>query len=483
MCTQTKFCCFSDTAENAKTALMERVFYHQTPSGFVPPDIPRFEEVSRILRPMFRLFASMATVCPPVLLADYPAVSYTGRKRLLYERAVANVVARGERQSDSYLDTFLKHEKIMVKMKRLVPRVIQPRKPEYNVLVGRYIRHLERPVFGIINRVFGSPTVMKGMDAFAQGKAFATSWASFNRPCAIMLDASRFDQHVSIPMLRWEHSIYELFHSQIDRPELRRLLAMQLHNKGCIKTPDAIIKYKVDGCRCSGDMNTSMGNCLLMCSMIYCLLQQIHVSARLHNNGDDCCVIMNESDKEAFLRAVPQFFAQLGFVMVVEEVVYCLEEISFCQTHPVFDGDNWRMVRDPHVSMSKDATLLRKWSSKEYYAYLQCLGKAGLALTSGLPLLQNYYIALTKEYELRFNQCPSERLASHVGGVLNQTGMFMMVGNLKSVEKTVSDAARASFARAFRVLPEVQRMYEEYFLRFRPGENVLLTLPPDPLWL
>lgn len=204
MSARTKYCCFADTAVNAHTALMERVYYHQEQGRFVTPFVPQMSHVSHALRPMFSRFAAMAVRVPPVPLAVYPAVSYVGRKRQLYQRAADVVSARGHRVSDSHLSTFIKHEKIMEKPKRLVPRVIQPRRPEYNVLVGRYIRHLEKPIFGIINKVFGAPTVMKGMDAFVQGQSFANSWAQFAHPVAVMLDAARFDQHVSIPLLSWE---------------------------------------------------------------------------------------------------------------------------------------------------------------------------------------------------------------------------------------------------------------------------------------
>lgn len=476
-----RYCCFADTAVNAQTALMERVYYHQESGVFCAPHVPDSSDVKRVLSPFLSRFRSLVRTCPAVPLSEYPALSYTGRKRTLYERAVVRVQTRGERRSDAYLTTFLKHEKILDKPKRLVPRVIQPRRPEYNVLVGRYIRHLEKPIFGIINKLFGGPTVMKGMDAFAQGEAFSRSWMCYAHPVAIMLDASRFDQHVSIPLLQWEHAVYVLFQEAHNRADLARLLRQQLHNRGIIRCPDGIIKYSVDGCRCSGDMNTSMGNCLLMCAMVWSLAEHLGIKLRLHNNGDDCCVILDECDEKRFTVAVPEWFSTLGFVMVVEGRTAVLEEVSFCQTHPVFDGSSWRMVRDPRVSMSKDATILRRWSRKEYFAYLQCLGKGGLALASGLPLLQAYYLSMRKAYESQYSIAPSEALVGHVSGVLSQSGMFMMAKGLVPTEKRVTDAARASFARAFGILPEAQRKYEHYFSLFHPGDNVLSTLPPDPL--
>jgi len=37
----------------------------------------------------------------------------------------------------------------------------------------------------------------------------------------------------------------------------------------------------------------------------------------------------------------------MGFNMVVEEPVYELEKVVFCQSQPVFDGVSWTMVPIP----------------------------------------------------------------------------------------------------------------------------------------
>lgn len=106
-------------------------------------------------------------------------------------------------------------EKFLEAPKRLVPRLIQPRRPEYNVAVGRYIRQLETYIFKIISKIFYAnepvklPVVMKGFDCFQQARYIVEI---VNRVggdwCAIGIDASRFDQHVGTALLRYEHSKY-----------------------------------------------------------------------------------------------------------------------------------------------------------------------------------------------------------------------------------------------------------------------------------
>jgi hypothetical protein len=51
--------------------------------------------------------------------------------------------------------------------------------------------------------------------------------------------------------------------------ELAELLKWQLQNKGFARTIDGLIKYSVEGCRMSGDMNTALGNCTIMCALVY----------------------------------------------------------------------------------------------------------------------------------------------------------------------------------------------------------------------
>jgi hypothetical protein len=117
---------------------------------------------------------------------------------------------------DAVLSTFVKAEKInLTKKPDPAPRVIQPRSPRYNVAVGRYLKRLEKDIYRALKALAGDVVVMKGYNAGQSGEIIARKWARFNRPCAIGLDASRFDQHVSEAALRWEHSVYtQLFYRE-----------------------------------------------------------------------------------------------------------------------------------------------------------------------------------------------------------------------------------------------------------------------------
>jgi len=450
---------------------MERVFYHAVDGGFAPPRTPSMEVVTDVLSEFTWRFKAHITRTVPQPLLTYPELNYRGRKLALYKRARDHVLGRTYGPNFGVLKTFIKHEKIQVKPKRLVPRVISPRSPEYNVCVGRYIRQLEHRVYEIIDKLWCGPTVMKGRNCIQQATAFADAWSEFHVPAAIMLDAVRFDQHVSVPMLSWEHSIYLSFFPPCYYSELEWLLSMQLFNRGKVRCPDGVLNYQVNGCRASGDMNTAMGNCLIMCAAVYALVRSLGIHARLLNNGDDCTLLVERGSVESVSAAIPGFFGRLGFIIDVEGVVHCLEHIVFCQTQPVFDGRRWAMVRDPRVAISKDVTILRHWTLKEYAVYLQQLGIAGLAAYGNMPVWSSFYKCLSRS---KTEGHVSPGLIAHILGPILDSGLGRLsLGTNNCGDVTMQ--SRTSFALAFGIIPTAQRWLERYYDSLDPGTGVLCT--------
>jgi hypothetical protein len=347
---------------------------------------------------------------------------------------------------DARLKTFVKAEKLNLSKKPdPAPRVIQPRDPRYNVVVGPYLKPLEHKVYKAIAAVWGGPTVMKGFNAVEQGCIIRGMWDSLGDPIAISIDASRFDQHVSADALRWEHSVYNGVYKS---PLLAKLLSWQVGNEGKAFTPEGVVTYSVAGCRMSGDMNTALGNCLLMCAMCHQLFEKLGIVGRLANNGDDCVLFVERRDAARLIKTIPKFFLGFGFTMKVEAPVDVFEKIEFCQTQPVYDGTTWRMVRSPRVCLDKDGINLRP-GNRSFEGWLGSVGECGMALTSGIPILQSYYQYLI-------------RVSNGKRAVLEVTGMEYLRGNLiSSAPSSISDDARLSFWRAFGVQPHRQVLIEE----------------------
>jgi len=89
-----------------------------------------------------------------------------------------------------------------------------------------------------------------------------------------------------------EHKVWKRMVPNGDRGHLKYLLDMQLENKGVSYVDGYKFKYRTDGCRMSGDMNTSSGNCMIMCILLGSYLDTLGVDYRFANNGDDCVIIL-----------------------------------------------------------------------------------------------------------------------------------------------------------------------------------------------
>lgn len=446
----------ANNLKNMVRGITERVLYVVRDGRLSQPPQPKEGVFGRLAKLRGRLIKRMPPT-PVVDIQDYPGL-YTGRKRAVYQRAVDSLMVRDVSRVDSYVSTFLKAEKINFDVKiDPAPRVIQPRSPRYNVMVGRYLKLFEKRVISGFEREFGYAVICKGKNASEVGEVLAKNWASLEEPVAVGLDASRFDQHVSADALRFEHSFYNaVFQSD----ELRRLLGWQIDNRGIARVEGKRLDYTVHGCRMSGDINTSLGNCILMSCMVIGYCEKVGITYRLSNNGDDCVLMVNRGQMHK-LAGLSNWMLEFGFTLTQEEPVYELEKVVFCQAQPVHTSTGWRMVRDPRSAMSKDCVSLLGWDNDQALgSWATAISGCGLSLTSGVPVWEAWYRQL-------------QRLGSQTTeGVVErqwECGMGYMARGVVAGE--VDDAARVSFWRAFGITPDQQVALEEEY-------NAPLTLGP-----
>jgi hypothetical protein len=447
--------------QNARRAILERIFCVEGADGNLQaPPHPRPGVFKAALR-QFR--ATLGGYLPSTNRCSYDEFLslVPARKKKTYLAAVESLAAVPVSLKDSFLSTFIKMEKILFSVKPdPAPRVIQPRHPRYNVEVGRFLKPLEHQIYEAVASLFGSPTIMKGYNASEQGRIIADKWYSFICPVAIGLDASRFDQHVSTDALRWEHGVYvSCFHDRDERAFLKDLLKWQLNNRGFCRLPDGTIKYKTDGCRMSGDMNTALGNCILMCAMVWSLMKRLGIDKyELVNNGDDCVLIVESCHLEAIRWAIPHFFLSMGFTMKVEDPVFELEKIEFCQTHPLHLGNGeYVMVRNCPNAIAKDCVCTLPLVSEEELEYwCDAVGQCGLALTGGVPIYQEFYSAL-----IRLGRDSSNTRIAHSNQM--EGGFWQLAKGMHRSYKDITPEARLSFYIAFDILPDEQVAIEQYY--------------------
>jgi len=322
------------------------------------------------------------------------------------------------------------------------------------------LKELEKPIFRAVARAWGEVTVAKGLNADQTGHLASQKYAGFTDCAMVGLDASKFDKHVSREMLQWEHSVYTAVHK--NDPELSQLLSWQLTNRGTGHTPEGRVKYKVHGCRMSGDINTSLGNCLIMCGLVHAYSSYCGVRTKLMNNGDDCVVFMERRDVNKFSRPLEGWFREMGFLMQVEKPVYELEKMVFCQTQPVWVDGGYRMVRDPRVAAAKDCrTVVDISSQSAAKKWAAAVGDCGASLTDGIPVSREYYACLQ-----RFGGGLSSKINEHPAMV---SGMSFMAWQMEDRHRKVSARTRYSFWLAFGMLPDQQRIAEKYYRQYTVG--------------
>jgi len=399
---------------------------------------------------------------------------YVGRKKKIMERGRDIFMERGVRRQDAVLTSFVKAEKVKPAS---APRVINPRNVVYNVALGVYIKPIEHIIYRKIQKLYGSvtPVVFKGLNVDDMGLAMLEKWRSFNDPVAVGLDAMKFDMHVSAAMLAWEHSIYKRVYP--GSRDLQKLLRWQIKNVGRGYCFDGTLKYHILGRRCSGDMNTALGNCIIMTGMIYSWVRLKQIKIELANNGDDAVVILERKDVGKLLSGIENYFLTLGFRITVEPAVDVFEQIEFCQMHPVVMPTVCRMVRNFTTSREKDTIALLDIGKPLAYAkWMGAVGEGGLALCSGIPVLQSFYHAYARV-----------GVASNIiNAVQMQCGaLFLRIGMQAKIEP-VRSITRSSFYAAFGITPDEQVSLEEYYdkisLKFGGEAAIdnLLSIPPSP---
>lgn len=439
----------SNTLNNLVHGVGERVLFTDG-QGSVPtkPVVEIFEERLHLYRDFI---ARRVGHQSPVTRQDF-ASFYKGPRLLTYQRAVNGLAIIPVRRADATLKTFIKAEKHNLTLKpNTVPRVIQPRDPRYNVEVGRYLRPIEKMIYHTIDELFKSPTIMSEYNSYTQAQKLHSKWIGFKEPACVGMDASRFDQHVSAQALQFEHTIYNrVFRSK----ELAMLLGWQIDNHGIARASDGSFRYKKRGSRMSGDMNTSMGNKLLMCMMAKSYLDTLSIRVDFANNGDDCLLFL-ERKHIWHLDGLPQYFKEFGFKIVTEKPVFEFEQVEFCQTKPVLSNGIWRMVRNVRTCITKDVTSVNLGhDTTEYRRWLRDIGNCGLTTCADVPVLGEFYRML-----VRFG------LDGNYGGSFDTDYRWYKLAsrNATCLHSRPDDYGRYSFWLSTGMTPDAQLELESYY--------------------
>lgn len=455
-------------------AINERVFYAKNPETgeLEPPIRPWKLQFKSVYWEFTKQIKKRSFIATPDLEEKYFEL-FSGRKRLIYKNAWEALRRRGLLDSDSNVRGFMKVEKFNYTSKpNAVPRLIQPRHPVYNICLGVFLKRLEHQIYDILNDICGGPTVMKGVTNITTGRIIQEAWDSFAKPVAITLDISRLDQHVGEQALEYEHSIYKMFYRGRHLDRLSDLLDRQIYYRSMASCQEGKIVYTAFNkpMRCSGDNNTSMGNVILIVGACYSIFNRLfrNRKIRIINNGDDCVIITERANVYAGLeKDITAEFRGLGFPVVLEPLVYEMEQIVFCQTQPIRTNHGTVAVRKLSTLLSKDLACDKKFTSDEhFYSWLRAVGEGGARSNTDIPVVNEYYNMIYR-FGVKHSITPRRRYKDELENPYSirrysGRGKFEPFG-----AACPSDESRLSFYVATNVTPVEQRALERRFRTIR----------------
>lgn len=440
-----------DCCHNQVRAVLGRVI------GVVPkpskPGIARLREAAKWV-------AERIPFCPEQDIHAMP-LRYSGAKRQRYMDAVDQFLRYGVQKFDAYCTMFVKGDRFCGEEKvDPDPRAIQFRGSKYCVALAQFLQPMEHFIYTLDCFSAGVPAsrnVAKGLNSVDRAELLVDKMSHFRNPRVVSLDASRFDKHVALELLSIEHMIYTLVNPHWF---FKLLLRMQLVSVVRAKHG---FKYVVRGRRMSGDMNTALGNCLLMLVMLVAFMWSLSIEKwDCFDDGDDCLLIVEEEDLLSVLTAVQPHFLEYGMEMKVERVASSVHEVIFCKSSVVEVTEaRFKFVRDYRAVISKSLSGIRHWQDPNYrIKVLRAIGLCELVLNLGVPVLQSFACAILRNVGRPLDlHLASDGLRARAQRELKALGV-----DAASVSpRLITEEARSSFAVAFDCPIDEQLYYERFF--------------------
>lgn len=399
---------------------------------------------------------------------------YSGRKATRYLDATNSIMQVGfDLKKHSLIKAFVKAERTDGSAKANPdPRMIQFRDPKYCVEISRFLKPIEEHLYRIKGVSRGVPrtrNVAKGLNQVERASLLRRKLREFVDPVVVGLDASRFDKHVNEVLLKCEFKVYESCNAS---PEFMRLLRAQLKNT-CYTTRG--IKYRTRGRRMSGDMNTALGNCVIMLLMLLAYLDWCPKYDTL-DDGDDVLVIIEATSEAELLRTVKPEFLKFGMNVKVESVARKLSEVEFCQSKVVYAGGGFKFVRNPLKVLSCALSGVRYFNNPHGRRnLLYSIGTCELVLSLGVPVLQAFALAIRRNAAGRYNQNFLGETEHRLNRELRTYGM-----KITDIEPlAVTDEARDSFAESFGISVDDQLLYEKFFSKWVFNIEGVIEMPEE----
>jgi hypothetical protein len=416
------------------------------------PDPTRIKELSQLCAQIAKRFKRTHQQDFKEFYQTYPK-----QKRDRYMRGEIDLISMPPTLKHGKCTVFVKPDKIDPMSKPFaVPRLIQFRDPRYAVELASYLKPIEEQVY---KWKFKHPLVAtntrmiaKGMNQLERARVARIKWEAFKHPIGVVLDVSRFDMHVNKSLLSVEHQFYNII---CNDPRLRKLLMVQLKNlcKAKVKYSDEALRYVTSGRRMSGDMNTALGNCILMLLMttLYCL--SLKIKFDLLDDGDDIILFTEHENYKLVESTAVEFYLKYGMKLKVEGFYSHFAQINFCQSCPIQTGSGWKFVRNPIKIMSTSLSGPRFANVSEKYLKRITAGQ-GLCeaiLNAGVPVLASYSQALMRNTAQQVEDAVFDMKTGTYLSYLREKQLYDRQNSTHRLDQPITIEARTSFEIAFNI--------------------------------
>jgi len=365
------------------------VSVHNRVVGKVP--LPTARGILELKKERNRMAACFGHLVPWDL--ERTVESFTGARRARYQRAYESLLVDPLDTKDGRIQSFVKAEKFDPLVKENPdPRMIQARTPRYNLMIAKYLRPVEHIIYNLTG-ASGLRQVAKGMNARMRASVLVEKFSLFKRPVCISLDCSRFDKHIAPANLDIEHGFYQQLMPGF--PELDRLLSWQKKNHCRCKNG---VKYVVTGGRMSGDINTALGNVVIMILDIKASMRRLQLKRyEIFDDGDDGLLIIEEDDYQKVVENISAIFLDYGQELKIESVARDISDVVFCQSKIVHVNGEPIFVRDWRKVLSHACCGTKHWNDPHLVRPMMGLvGSCELVLGAGVPIVQAFAEALLR---------------------------------------------------------------------------------------
>lgn len=461
----------------------------------------------------------------PELIKTFPA-----QKRKKYTQSLLSLLAEPLSQRDWQIKAFVKSEKLKIEERDGDPRMIQARSMRFNLEIGMYTKAVEKALYHLVDPDYQEigvhlPIVAKGRNLYQRAQDLRAMWELMEDPVALSLDLSRWDMHVTTPLMKnVMHTFYE---ELIQHPWFQQLLLKQLNNRAVTENG---LTYTNECGVTSGDMTTALGNCVAVLAILLLfrklmrlcaeeiargasLLQMLEnvvgtvfislpmdaqlsqfltmagaflsdkriqvsmlkINAMLiYDDGDDHVMMVARELYEMCAALLPPWWDLMGHVVKVEGYTDQFHKILFCQHKPFQANGRWVMCPDPYKVMATSCVVTGKNLEKPA-VYLETVWRARSMLHQDVPVLSRFFrnnawtvptvltVANLKHAAGGIYQLMRNRVPGK--GVLEEKeieGAIKRLLKWKPQEKDITPEMREMFYQQWGITPDHQRLMEQW---------------------